>query len=161
MNYEKDITIDEAALDVEWLEQPRLMMQYARHAAQMKMDMDYAKEQLDLVQAELDKAIRTDPEKYGLEKITESAVRNTILTQKMYKDSNSAYLDAKFEYDVAMGAVRAFDQRKSALENLVRLHGQQYFAGPSVPRDLSQEKLKKEREHKTNQAVGNRIRRTK
>ena len=34
MNYEKEILIDESALDVEWLEQPRLMMRYTRHAAE-------------------------------------------------------------------------------------------------------------------------------
>jgi len=34
-------------------------------------------------------------------------------------------------------------QRKDALENLVRLHGQQYFAGPKMPRDVQWERQQK------------------
>ena len=30
----------------------------------------------------------------------------------------------------------AFNHRKSTLENLVRLHGQEYFSTPNEPRDL-------------------------
>jgi hypothetical protein len=40
------------------------------------------------------------------------------------------------------------DHRKSALENLVKLHGQQYFAGPMVPRDLTHEWKNKQQQQK-------------
>ena len=36
MNYEQDIRIDETSLDVEWLDQPSLMMTYARHSAKSR-----------------------------------------------------------------------------------------------------------------------------
>lgn len=160
MNYEKDIIIDETALDIEWLDQPKLMLKYTRHAAQTRQDMDLAKEEVDLVKAELDKEIRDDPEKFDITtKVTEAVVSNTILACDEYKKVIKKYNKAKFEYEVAQGAVRAFDQRKSALENLVRLHGQQYFAGPAIPRDLSDERQKKEREHETNQKIGKTLRR--
>ena len=161
MNYEKDILIDETALDVEWLEQPRLMMKYTRYAADTRQEMDLARENLDLVRAELDKKIRNDPDRYDLVKITEGAVTNTIIAQPAYKDAMERFLVTKYEYEVAQGAVRAFDQRKSALENLVRLHGQQYFAGPSVPRDLSKEWEQREKERRINQSIGSKIKRTK
>jgi hypothetical protein len=38
--------------------------------------------------------------------------------------------------------------RKAALENLVQLHGQNYFAGPKVPRNLSKERDEKEERQK-------------
>ena len=157
MNYEDDIRIDESSLDVEWLEQPRLMMKYTRHAVDMRQVMDLARENLDLCKAELDKEIRNDPESFGLAKITEGAINNTIIAQQEYKTASKQYLDAKYEYEVAQGAVRAFDQRKSALENLVRLHGQQYFAGPSIPRDLNEEVEK--RKHQVNKNVGGTLKR--
>lgn len=139
MDYEKDIKIDEDALDVEWLGQASLLIRYARNAAQARMDLDKAKEALDVVKAELDAAIRKEPDKYKIEKITEAVVGNTIILQPKYKETNERYLKAKYEADIAQGAVNAVNQRKDALENLVRLYGQQYFAGPKMPRDLHAE----------------------
>ena len=139
MNYEKDIKIDETALDIEWLSQPGLMMQYTRYQAGLQLDEDKEKENLEFITAELDKEIRTNPEKFGIEKITEGVVRNTILLEDKYKEANKGYLTARFENNVGKGAVRSVDGRKTALENLVKLHGQQYFAGPKVPRDISKE----------------------
>lgn len=139
MNYEEDLLIDPTALDVEWLNQPHLMATYSRELARVELEVDTAKEKVDFVKAELDKEIRTDPESFDLAKATETAITNAILMQKKYKIAMEAYLQAKFEAKVVSGIVKSFDHRKSALENLVKLHGQNYFAGPSVPRDLSRE----------------------
>jgi hypothetical protein len=159
MDYEKDIEIDESALDIEWLEQPRLMLKYAKNAAEMQLDLDKAKQDLDIAKAEADKAIRENPERFGLEKVTEAAVSNAILISKDYKQAYQTYLDTKYEVDMARGAVNAFEQRKSALENLVRLHGQQYFAGPRVPHDLKELRAEKQKQIETN--IGKRLNRSK
>jgi len=148
MNYEQDIRIDEQALDVEWLEQPSLMLKYARHAAHCRMALDQAKENLELVKAQLDNEIRKNPSDFDIEKITEAVMMNTILNQAPYQEASEEYIKAKFEADIAQGAVRAFDARKDALENLVRLNGQQYFAGPRMIRNIHQEREKKEEERK-------------
>jgi len=153
MDYEKDTSIDEQGLDVEWLKQPSLMFKYGKHGAQAKLDMDHAKEDLDVTKAQLDRDVRAFPDNYGLNKLTETIVANTIINQPEYKDANDQYLNAKYEYDMAMAAVRAIDQKKTALENLVRLHGQQYFAGPSVPRDLSKEWKEQENNRIANHKV--------
>ena len=160
MDYEKDIKIDDSALDVEWLEQATLMMRYCQYAAKMRQRLDNAKEALDLVRAEVDKEVRTNPEKYGIEKVTEAVVQNTILMQPEYRTASETLIQARYEADIAQNAVRAVDQRKDALENLVRLHGQQYFAGPRVPRDLTVEVQKRAEQRKANEVVGPIRRRT-
>lgn len=154
MNYERDIKIDETALDVEWLEQASLMIKYARHAADCRMNLDLAKERVDYVKAELDKAIRENPKEFKMEKITESAIQNVIITQRKYMDAEEKLIHARYELDIANAAVRAMDARKDALENLVRLHGQQYFAGPRIPRDLQSEAEKRRKQERANLAVG-------
>ena len=164
MDYENDIVISCEELDVEWLAQPRLMMEYTQHAAEMRRDMDKAKEKVDVVRAELDQRIRQDPDEYDIDKITNPVVEAVIINQQEYKDATKEYLDTKYEHDVAQGVVRAFDQRKTALENLVKLHGQQYFAGPKVPRDLSEEVVKnkaakKRRSKRINEDIGKSMRR--
>jgi len=153
MDYEQDLTIDESALDVEWLQQARLMMQYGRYCSECKLEMDKAKEHLEVTKAELDKDIRANPDSFDLTKITEGVVSNTIILQPEHQEALDAYLNTKYEFDMALNAVRAIDQKKAALENLVRLHGQQYFAGPSVPRDLSKEWEAKEQQTTSNSKV--------
>ena len=151
MDYENDIQIRQDELEMEWLDQPSLMFKYAKNAAEMRRLLDLSKEKLDLAKAEIDKEIRTNPEKFGIEKITETVVANSMLATFKYKKANEEFLNAKYEVDVAQAAVVAMSQRKDALENLVRLHGQQYFAGPKVPHDISE--LRESRQKKVNQSV--------
>lgn len=166
MDYSEKIRIDEEALDLEWLDQPQRMLEITQLLADAKANMDDAADALDLEVAELDKKIRSNPEKYDLEKTTDKVVENAIIRQKSYIDAKREYLDARYEYDVAKGAVQAFEQRKSALENLVKLHGQEYFAGPRVPRDLPKErknKVQKDKEasKKLKSGIAKKLKRTK
>jgi len=144
MNYEQDIKIDEDALDVECLEQSRLMLRYTKHQAHCQAEEEDAKEALDLKKAELDLAIRSDPEAFNIAKITESVVNSTILSEGGFQKASKEYQEARFENNVAKGAVRAMESRKHMLEGLIRLHAQQYFAGPKVPRNLSEEYQRKQ-----------------
>jgi cellulose biosynthesis protein BcsQ len=159
MNYEDDIRIDETSLDIEWLEQATLFLRYSKNAALREKEKDQAKEALDLAKSELDRDIRTNPEKYGIEKITDKVVENIIPTQDQYKEASEAFINAKYEWNVAKGAVDAFNQRKEALENLTRLNGQNWFAGPKVPRDLREQREMFQK--KINERIGTRIRRNK
>jgi hypothetical protein len=159
MNYEQDIEIDETALDVEWLGQASLTFKYCRHAAEMERVRDQAKENLNITRAEIDQKIRNNPEKYKIEKVTEGSISAAILVHEDYKEANQAYIDAIFELNVAKGAVDAFQDRKKALENLVQLHGQSYFAGPKVPRNIKWEKQEKQK--RANSSVAGKMRRVK
>lgn len=153
LNYERDLYINEGDLDLEWLEQPSLFMKYARHLAEMRRNLDEEKQRLDIVRADLDKQIREHPEKFKIEKVTEGAIQSAILTEGSYNIAYKKYLDVKYEADMAQAAVQAFNQRKEALENLVKLNGQNYFASPSVPRDLTQEAQKRRKQEDTNKKV--------
>ena len=142
MDFEKDVNIDETILDVEWLEQPSLMLKYGRLVVEARKGYDLAKENLDVVKAELDKEIRSNPEKFKLAKATESAILSAILTHPRYKEASERLIEAKYNLSMYQTAANAIDAKKAALENLVKLHGQQYFAGPKVPHDLSVERQK-------------------
>ena len=135
LDHQKELEIDRFNLDREWTNQPVLYMEYSEKAAEARKRMDEAREHLDVVKAELDKKIRKNPEDFGLSKITESAVVNTILLQPEYSGANDIYLEARHNYDVLSSLVRAFDHRKSALENLVRLHVAGYYSEPKVEFD--------------------------
>lgn len=153
INYEKDVSIDENALDVELLQQAQLTFTYGSFSSRLNYELSKKKEELDLIKAELDKNIRNNHEEYGIAKITEAAINSAIITNKEYLEKNSEYLEIKYEYEVSLAAVRALNDKKSALENLVKLHGQQYFAGPSLPRDIGEEWLKKQKEKQISKKI--------
>lgn len=154
MNYEIDITISSDELDLDCLEQPALMLKYTKHLAEMKRQVDEAKEALSITKAEVDRKIREHPESYGIEgKATENAISSAILTEDDYQEASKAYIDANYEANMADGAVKAFEQRKNMLEALIRLHGQSYFAGPKIPRDLPFEARNREKQKTINQGI--------
>ena len=153
LNYEEDVKIDPDALDVAWLNQATLMKKYGKHQAATRKEMDNLKEKVDVIKAKADIRIRTDPESYEIKKVTESIVQSTVLLEEDYQEILKEYANARYENDVAIAVVRAIEHRKTALENLVRLLGSQYFAGPKTPRDLSYETLKKTERKENNQKV--------
>ncbi len=153
LNYAEDVKIDPNALDVEWLRQSELMGKYAGHAATTKKLMDEAKERLEVGKANIEMHIRKNPDAYGLAKPTEAAIQSTIILQEDYQGLLKEYQEARYENEIAIAAVRAIDQKKTALENLVRLLGASYFAGPQTPRDLNKESLESKKRQMANSKV--------
>lgn len=141
-SWQQDVEIDASGLDVEWLRQAKLFMFYAEQAAKARDTVGRLKEAKDVLMAKLAMEIRKSPAVYGLEKVTEGAIQAITLNDKAYAEATTNLADAEFELDILSSAVRALDQKKSALENLVRLQGQSYFAGPTTPRDLGKEYIK-------------------
>lgn len=154
IDYETDIIISTDDLDLDCRDQPVLMLKYTKHLAEMKRQVDNAKEALSITKAEVDRKIREHPEAYGIEgKVTEGAITSALLTEDDYQEASKKYIDCNYEANMADGAVKAFSDRKSMLEALIKLHGQQYFAGPKVPRDLSYESQKREKQKTINQGI--------
>jgi hypothetical protein len=143
MEYSLDVNIDETALDVELLEQPRLVKQYGDIVAEARKELDYIKDAFDTTKAELSKEIRADPDEFGLSKITENIVAETIILQDAYKKAAEDVVEAQYRYNMARSAFESISARKDAIEGLIKLHGMQYFAGPSVPRNLTEERSRK------------------
>jgi predicted nucleic acid-binding Zn-ribbon protein len=160
-NYKKDLQIDPDALDLEWVNQPARFMFYAQQSAHAKDVRDRAKEKLEVVKAQVDGELRAGFAA-GEKKPTEAAIASMVLQSKEYQDANEEFMQAKLEADLLQAAVSAMDQRKSALENLVRLHSQQYFAGPKEPRDLSaayREQVREQHQEVAREDVQSRVRR--
>lgn len=124
--------VNQEELDKEWVQQPHNYYDYAVQLADAKLALEEHKSSLDVVRADCDLHIRANPEEYNLEKVTEKVVESTILQQEDYSKALKRVQKAKYEVDLLAAAVQALDQKKHALQNLVSLHGQNYFASPQV-----------------------------
>jgi len=141
-SYLEDISINPDALDVEWTRQAQTFFKYAELTAKARDKMDRIKETLDVKDAQLGLKIRSNPAAHGLEKVTEASVQALLLIDKDRMLTSENLASAKYELEILIAAVRALDQKKAALENLVRLQGQNYFAGPEAPRNIGKEWVK-------------------
>lgn len=164
MDYEQDIRIDETALDVEWLEQASLALKYGRHWAIRKRRLTEAEEKIKVIRAELIAEANADPIKCcKKDKPNAADIEAYYRNHKRHKEAKDEWVKAQYELDMAEIAKNEISfTRKAALENLVRLHGQQYFAGPSIPRDLNWERAQRDKEQKeTSEEIGKGLSRKK
>ena len=135
----------ELELDREWQEQPHTFHKYAVILANARLDHDHAKQALDLVSAELSRAIRANTERFGVGKVTEDSVQIAVVVQAEYQRAVRFLNEAKYDVDIAKAAVDALQQKKSALENAVVLWSRDYSAVPRLrPEDNQRAREKQE-----------------
>jgi len=135
-NIIEKLSIDQDALDVEWLDQPKVFFEISAELADSKKKLERIKLAVDVTVAELAKNIRENPEQFGISKVTESAIKEAIATSPEQNQAMKRIIAQKHEVEILQAGVSSFDQRKRALENLVTLHGQQYFASPKEPKNV-------------------------
>ncbi len=163
MNYEEDIRIDVDDLDVEWTEQATLALKYGKHYAQCRRELSEAEEEIKITRSELIKEANEDPEGCcDKEKPNAGDIEAYYRNHKRHKKAKEEIIRLQYELDMAEVAKNEVSfTRKAALENLVVLYGQQYFAGPKMPRNLSKEVDKRRKQNSADDKVEGMSRRNK
>lgn len=148
MNYAEDLKINPDQLDVEWLEQSLRFHTYSSKSAEANRIVRKCDELVKVIRSELILEASAKGESVLGEGVKPTApnIEAYYRNHAEYKKAKTALHDAQYQQEMLTNAVFAFHQRKSALENLTRLHGQNYFASPTLPRDLSEEYKEKQKE---------------
>jgi hypothetical protein len=142
MNYERDMKIDETSLDVEWLEQANLALRYGKHWAVCNKRVLELDERIKVIRAELVAEANSDPERCcNKEKPNAADIEAYYRNHRRHKRAKEEWVQAQFELDIATVAKNEISfTRKAALEQLVALFLGNYFAGPKVPRNLTEQR---------------------
>lgn len=139
MNISKEVRrdlvlrVDEQNLLEEWQGQAAMMLDYGIKLADARQDEDEARAELSVVAAELDGAIRNNPEEYDVAKVTETSVAAAIPIQEEHQTATKAFNDARQAVRVLQAAVIALEHRKSTLKGMTDLWLRQYYADPTSP----------------------------
>lgn len=144
MDKDRYLSIDLNSLHLECQRQAELHGEHGKMCATARKEVADAKVKLKLVECEIAKQIRDDPLAFGLQKITEDAIKMTIPLQGRYKAAVATYNRLNAELDVHEVDVEALRDKKSMLESLVKLRLGDYFSEVSLPRE-GHEALDKER----------------
>jgi len=164
LNYAKDMIIDPEALDIENLTQSDLERKYIEQLSNLRKEKDFDHEEIKTIRSELIRDAYEDPKgccgrddgKPPTAPQTEAYYR----THVKYKQAKEDFINSQDAYLVAQDMKDNIHfTRSGAIDNLVRLHAQSYFEGPTVPRNLVDEfKYKKE---KKEELAGKRNQKTK
>lgn len=149
---------DEHSLDAEWQRQAPLFHRYAVKLADAKNRYAEAKAEFELQEAELSRAVRATPERYGLQKTTEALIEATVKVQQEYQSALRAMNKARHDVDVVQAAVDALHHKKAALENAVSLWAKNYFATPTLRDDGTNRQAREKAEQMVNSRPFDRVR---
>ena len=137
-DFEKYLEIDRDSLDKEWLNQASIYMKWAKLSA--KADEIYLekKEKLELIYAKIDQEVRENTEI----KLTETLVKNMVISDRRYIEFSEEVRKSGYEKSVLDKALKAMEQRKTALENLVKLWIGSYYSEPKNQKTENEEGFK-------------------
>ena len=134
MGYKDDLRIDRHTLDEEWMRQPGLFAKYSEEYAESIFLRDKAKDQMELINAEIDSDVRADPVEFGMEgKVTDKAIASAVSQAEEVIQAKGDYLEACKDCNVLLGAKISFEHKKSALDALVKLYLSGYWGEVKVP----------------------------
>lgn len=130
-DYENEILINEDQLEAEWRNHPQLVLKYQKAKANALRVLEEAKENFNIIGAEVDTAIREEFAENGESKPTERAIDKMVTTNEDVMAARAAVIDANHQYNMLTAACDAFNTRTQSLQNLVKLYTMGYYAESS------------------------------
>lgn len=140
------LDIDPLRLDDELIGQPAQRGQFGELHADAQKDLDDAKANLSVAEAEADRDIRENPADYGIDKLSEARISAAVTLHPAVKVALKKVNEAKYNLNVLQAAIDGLEHRRAALKSLVELHGQDYFAAPRMPAGIKAENRRREKD---------------
>jgi hypothetical protein len=133
---EADRAIDPGQLDVEAVRQAETYSKWAERQIIATAHVETLEFELSVLEAKLQITARNQPIQQGHKPPTEASFKAWVAGHPEMKALTLQIIDAKKEEGLLKTAASSLHMKKQMLELLGQLHGQQYFAGPGVPRNL-------------------------
>ncbi len=129
IDFEQKFPIDRHDLATEWDYQSELFRHWAKRLREKEEELRDANDALNEVFAEEYEKIKEEEEN---KKLTETAIKNKIVLTEEYDKFKKIARALESEVGALKVDVQSLEMRKTALENLVKLHGQEYYSHPTV-----------------------------
>jgi hypothetical protein len=133
------LEIHENKLEKDAATQPQLLFKWGKERALARKNAKVAKNNLKLVEADLGKQVRNSPSEFDVDKVTETSVKEAILTHKLYQKAHEDQIEAEYEADVLDEFVNALTDKSKEIGVMSQLHGQQYWSKPKLSEGDQQE----------------------
>lgn len=119
-----------------------LFNKWSKKLVKAQEKRDHWKTKRDLLYADFDAAIRAEPEDYGIDRVTETAIKTYILATDEYQALQKKRLSAEREINAFTMAVRTMEHRKRMLEKLADIWLAGYYSENMHGRDSRAQDIK-------------------
>lgn len=131
LDFEKDISINKYRLDEECISHAGIYARYLSAQAEADTAVSRAKDNLELVKAERYDVIKSNFEKKEI-KATIPMLEKAVASDEEVVNAKNVLREAEDVLAKLTVAVKAFEHRKSELDNLVKLYCAGYFSTPTA-----------------------------
>lgn len=121
-----------AALHQDAEGQAQLAFRAGELAAELKAEAKRARLALEQAEADADREVRGTPASFGLDKITESAVRNAVVSHTRVRAAEASAIEVEKDADLAQSLANAYEHRRSMLKLEVDLYLGNYYGDPEA-----------------------------
>ena|ERR1700693_6140375 len=125
------LLIDKFNLDDEAVLQSQMFSDIGEQSAEANSRLDWAKENLSRVDAEVAKKLRINADTEG-SKLSEAKLQELVKLDETHKDAFKEYADAKMMAEKWESMKQSFTQRNYMLKELCGLFYAQYFTKESI-----------------------------
>ena len=122
-DYELDTAIDKHKLDKELEVQHSLFMKYSKLSKLAKRIYDHKWEAVKKIRSKIIKKIKKDDPK-----ATGQMIEAQYRDDERHATAKEEMIEAEYQYNILDGAVMSLHQRKTSLQDLVKLYLNEYWA---------------------------------
>jgi len=135
-NFEEDNSIDLDNLHEEWQQHSQIRKKYADEISYLEKIVKKAEEKIKVTRSQLTKKAMENPKECCNTEKTPTAplIEAYYRTHPDHEAAKNEWIEATYNLSMAWNALKAFDDRKTALENEVILWTRNYFATPREER---------------------------
>ena len=126
-DFEADAKISLTGISKEWMLQPMKVKAWGENHADAEEKKKKAKLRLEVTIARMEAKVRRNPDKYGCEKTTDTAVKSFVKTLPKVIAAEKRLIKAIKEEAIMASAKTAMEERRSSLKYLSELLIQGYF----------------------------------
>lgn len=148
-DYERDTEINPHALHDELVEQANTFAYYSKKKAHAEAKVRRAEEKVKVTRSEICLEVAKDFEgtlglnkEGGTIKPTAPMMEAYYRTDPRHREAKKELHDAEYQLGLMNTAVFSLQMKKMSLENLVRLAGMEYFAGPITPLEFNKKEAR-------------------
>lgn len=132
------VQFDLHRLDEEWVDQPRLFLEWSDQYANAKAELADMEAELEVMEAEAkDKQRAACCAMKSTDRPTETAIKDRVCLLPQVQELKKEIREQQHKVDLLKGVVDTLNfHRKPGLEKAVDLHGQQYFSKPKATANM-------------------------
>jgi hypothetical protein len=127
--------IDLGQLEQDFSVQAKLMSGAVGFLIKAKKELRTVQSRREVVGAEVKRRIRKRPDRYGIKRFSEGALKEALTLDLDYQSIVDEENKAQDKVDSYQGIVNVLEHRKRSIEGEITLHGQGYFAKPKVSKE--------------------------